>query len=208
MENLNIPYNKYHNGKIYKVTDVAYTECYIGSTVQPLCNRMSEHRQDYKRFKTGVATDVCASCKLFDQYGVENCKIELIEAYPCENKEELRRREGYWIQQDSTCMNKYIAGRTIKEWRGENKCVLKQYSRVYRDANRDTLVENCRQYYKEHRDKLVDYKKRYYEDNKQHIRERRSKSNLCSICGVDYTNGHKARHEKTQRHLTALESNT
>ena len=54
MENLNLPHhNKYHNGKNYKITDVAYTVCYIGSTVQPLCNRMAEHRKDYKRFKTG-----------------------------------------------------------------------------------------------------------------------------------------------------------
>ena len=95
MENHDNPYNKYHNGKIYKITDGAYRVCYIGSTVQPLCNRMAEHRKDNKRFETGLATVVCASFKLLDEYGIENCKIELIEAYPCENKEELRKREGY-----------------------------------------------------------------------------------------------------------------
>jgi hypothetical protein len=36
------------------------------------------------------------------KYGIENCKIELVEAYPCENKEELRKREGYWIKTGGT----------------------------------------------------------------------------------------------------------
>ena len=30
---------------------------------------------------------------LFDHYGVDNIKIELIEAYPCENKDELNHKE-------------------------------------------------------------------------------------------------------------------
>ena len=43
--------NKYANGKIYKITDIGYNKCYIGSTIQPLCKRMLGHRQDYKLFK-------------------------------------------------------------------------------------------------------------------------------------------------------------
>ena len=54
MENLNKPYNKYEYGKIYKITDVAYTEAYVGSTVQPLCNRMAEHRRHYLQYRKGV----------------------------------------------------------------------------------------------------------------------------------------------------------
>ena len=131
MENLNLPHhNKYHNGKIYKITDTAYTVCYIGSTVQPLCNRMAEHRKDYKRFKTGATTVVCASFKILDEYGIENCKIELIEAYPCENKEELRKREGYWIKTED-CVNKNVAGRTHKEYHEEHRTRLLELHRVY-----------------------------------------------------------------------------
>jgi hypothetical protein len=29
---------------------------------------------------------------IFDEYGIENCKIELIENYPFNNIEELRKR--------------------------------------------------------------------------------------------------------------------
>lgn len=31
---------------------------------------------------------------VFDVYGVENCKIELIEEFPCSNKMESHKREG------------------------------------------------------------------------------------------------------------------
>ena len=35
---------------------------------------------------------------LFDEYGVDNCKIELIEACPCNSIDELRKRETHYIQ--------------------------------------------------------------------------------------------------------------
>jgi hypothetical protein len=53
MENTDIPKNKYENGKIYKITDNAYTEQYIGSTVQPLSSRIASHRKKYKEHKKG-----------------------------------------------------------------------------------------------------------------------------------------------------------
>ena len=108
MENLNIPYNKYHNGKIYKITDIAYTECYIGSTVQPLCNRMAEHRRHYNQYKNGTKGMEYTSFTLFDKYGIENCKIELVETYKCETKDDLVKREGCWIRLETTCINKKL----------------------------------------------------------------------------------------------------
>ena len=43
--------NKYHNGKIYKVVDVGYNKCYIGSTTESLSQRMARHRSAYKNIK-------------------------------------------------------------------------------------------------------------------------------------------------------------
>ena len=33
---------------------------------------------------------------LFAEFGYENCKIELIELYPCNSKAELHAREGFY----------------------------------------------------------------------------------------------------------------
>ena len=94
MENTDIPNNKYENGKIYKITDNAYTEQYIGSTVQPLASRISSHRRNYEDYRNGKYAHVSVF-DLLDKYLLEDCKIELIEHYPCKDKEELRKREGF-----------------------------------------------------------------------------------------------------------------
>ena len=45
--------NKYQNGKIYKIVDVGYSKCYIGSTCEELSQRMARHRAIYKQFAKG-----------------------------------------------------------------------------------------------------------------------------------------------------------
>ena len=103
----------YQNGKFYRVVDKSYQMCYIGSTIEKLANRMNAHKSKYKKYKENIYNRV-AVYDIFDAFGMENCKIELIEFYPCNSKEELYAREGYHQQQEN-CVNKYIAGRTGKE---------------------------------------------------------------------------------------------
>ena len=45
--------NKYQNGKIYKIVDVGYNKCYIGSTCEALSQRMARHRSNYKKVFAG-----------------------------------------------------------------------------------------------------------------------------------------------------------
>ena len=88
MENTNIHNNKYKNGKIYKIIDLANTEQYFGSTIQALCSRMALHRSDYKKKLNGGITR-CSSFILFDKYTPHGCKIELVEDFPCSSKSSL-----------------------------------------------------------------------------------------------------------------------
>ena len=48
-----------------------------------------------------------------NEIGIENFYIELIEDWPCESVEQLRKREGYYIRMMAT-LNHNIAGRTDK----------------------------------------------------------------------------------------------
>ena len=45
--------NKYQNGKIYKIVDIAYNKCYIGSTCEELSMIMARHRAKFKQFLKG-----------------------------------------------------------------------------------------------------------------------------------------------------------
>ena len=120
--------NKYHNGKIYKITDIAYNKCYIGCTTEELSQRMARHRNDFKRFVNGNLKGYIRSYDLFNEYGVENCKIELIEYYKCDTLQELRKKEGEHIK-NTECVNKYVSGRTQKEYREDNKDKIQIYKK-------------------------------------------------------------------------------
>ena len=204
MENLNLPHhNKYHKGQIYKITDIAYTECYIGSTVQPLCNRMAEHRRHYQQYKRGTKKLEYRSFNLFDKYGVEHCKIELVEAYKCETRDALVQREGYWIRLEETCLNKKVAGRSRKGYTLETKDIKREYDKNYRKQN----IDRIKKYRQENRERISEYNKRYLANYYQENKDKLNAKTTCAVCGSCFIYGHKARHEKSQKHLVALENN-
>ena len=173
--------SKYTNGTIYKITDIGYNKCYYGSTVNGLSRRMAHHRARYRAFKDNKYGYVTVFA-MFDEYGVENCRIELVEAYPCSNRDELFKQEGYYIK-NNVCVNKCITGRTDKQT--HYKSYIKQYCEI-------------------HRDKLKEYKKAYYANYKNLLEQ-----HVCDTCGGIYTYN-KNRHERTKKHQHAMcvQSNT
>ena len=111
------------------VVDLAYTHKYIGSTTVGLSSRLAQHRRNYLNYKDGLYHFV-SIYDLFDKYGLENCKIELVEEAPCETKEQLRKIEGQHIRNEE-CINKRIEGRTDKEYYQENRIKLLGDKREY-----------------------------------------------------------------------------
>ena len=120
----------YANGKIYQIISPNHPLPYIGSTTQPLCKRMSCHR---------ALLHKCSSRVLIE---AGDAYIELIEDYPCDNKEQLNRREGE-IMRERKCVNHQMAGRTDKEskknYRETNREVIIVYNKAYQVANRNTI---------------------------------------------------------------------
>ena len=147
----------YQNGKIYKLWSPEGDDIYIGSTTQSLCRRKEGHKK----------LD-CSSKILFEKY--EEVIIELIEYFPCNNKEELNKKEGEHIRKNE-CINKQIAGRTHKEYREENADKFKEYNKKYNEENADKIKEYNKKYYEENPDKI----KKYRENNSDKIKEQKSK---------------------------------
>ena len=106
----------YSNAKIYKLLNSVDADVYVGSTTTPLSHRMGKHRSDCK------CNAIKQKYKLYvhmTKIGVDNFYIELLENYPCSNKEELTAREGRFIREIGT-LNKKIEGRTEKEYYQDN----------------------------------------------------------------------------------------
>ena len=152
--------NKYEKGQIYKIVSPDFSKCYIGSTTEGLSRRLARHKASYHHIRNNNKRKNCSSFMLFDEYGIDNCKIYWVEDYPCSSKKELEAREGHHIQ-TTDCVNKVVAGRTRNEWNVE-----------YREKNKDKLDEYYKQWKENNQEHLKEYRAKYYQDNKEHYQQK------------------------------------
>jgi uncharacterized protein YlzI (FlbEa/FlbD family) len=124
----------YQKAKIYKIynPNVNNSKIYIGCTTRLLNERMKGHITAYK---SQTLKKRCNSYKLFQEYGINNCVIELIEDFPCDNKIELYQKETYYmnkIKQDGyELVNKVVSYRTELEKKMIKKLSVKLYKQVH-----------------------------------------------------------------------------
>ena len=114
----------YHNGKIYVLRSNQTDDVYIGSTTTKLSKRFHQHKQNFKKWKNGKYHYVTS----FELMKYDDCYIELLQGYSCENRMELRKREGEFIR-SMDCLNRRIAGRTDKEYYHINKDKMNKVSK-------------------------------------------------------------------------------
>ncbi len=146
---------RYKRGMIYTIRNIKDDAMiYVGSTINNLSKRFDNHKRDCK---AGLAVNLYSHIVDNDW---TDWYIELYEAYPCNNKKELNRREGQVIREIGT-INKCIAGRTMKEWHEDNP----EYNKEYRENNADKLKEKRKIYYENNADKVKETRKKYYENN-------------------------------------------
>lgn len=135
----------YQQGKIYRLFNSSGE--YIGSTIQKLSTRLTDHRKNYTDYIKNDGEKRTTSFNLFDE---GDCEIELIENYPCNSKSELLERERYYIE-NRECVNKIIPIRREGE-----------------------VNQNRRQQYKndpEYRNNLLDNNKVWYSVNRENVKE-------------------------------------
>ena len=141
---------KYENSTVYKIIgDDPNGLCYVGSTTEKyIGDRMSKHRSNYRMWiqSNKELKRVTRSVKIFDLYGIENCKIVVLEKVKATSKHDLHEREQFYID-NLNCVNKHKA----ISWTEEDK---KEYHKQYR-------IDNIE------RKQFLDAK--YYEANKTHI---------------------------------------
>ncbi len=142
----------YDNGKIYKLTSASTEDIYIGSTIQLLRCRLSEHKYKYKLWKKGKHNWVSS----YDIVKYDNVEIELLEAYPCEGKTELRTREKHYCN-TLKCLNVFSPITSKAERRTQQ--------REYNKENKEKIKLRTAQYYQENKEHLVQKKKEWLERN-------------------------------------------
>ncbi len=109
---------------VYIMESKLGNKVYIGSTIQSLANRIANHKCKYK------IKDYCSSHILYDEYGIKNINVRILEIVPIALK---RNREQYWILQHSTAVNKYKAYQTFEEYKEQQKA---QHDKVRNDPEK------------------------------------------------------------------------
>ena len=145
--------------------------------------------------------------------GTERFRIDLIEDYPCNDKYQLRQREGYWIREIGT-LNKRIECRTKAEYNFENKEKLYEQKKEYNLRNKDQIAEKKKIYESENKEVISTRKKEYYDKNRNEILERQKEcrkqnkdailEKVCCECGCEINKHKLSRHQQTKKHLQLL----
>tara|TARA_R110000796_G_C14327795_1_gene408736 strand:+ start:90 stop:617 length:528 start_codon:yes stop_codon:yes gene_type:complete len=112
---------RYKRGQIYKLISEYTDVIYIGSTISLLRCRKSEHKSNCKS----------SSYALFE---LGNVDIVLVENYPCNNNDELRKREQEFIDtyraEGKVIINKRSAYVSIEENKKNKKASQIKYNQT------------------------------------------------------------------------------
>jgi hypothetical protein len=122
------------------------------------CNNENSKAYNYKIYKI-----------IRDNGGWDNWDMSRIEKFPCNNVDEARNRERYWIEKESSQLNVAIPNRSKKEYaqiyRVVHKEEISEKAKIYRNNNKDKIKE----YLEENKEKICLYKQDWYEEKKDYI---------------------------------------
>ena len=179
----------YSKGKIYRIVCNTSGLVYYGSTSQPyLSKRLRNHVEEYNKYKNGLKHSGITSIKILEN---QNYEIVLVENYPCQSKEELHKRERFYIE-NNECVNKCIPTRTAKEYKTDNRDKIiqqmKEYdlknkdrAKEYKQLNKNKIKEAMKIYYEKRKDKIKTYHKEYYIAKGKKLLQQEEKINETNI---------------------------
>jgi hypothetical protein len=210
----------YQNGKIYQITTQHNCKIYIGSTTQPLHKRFHDHKLRYNLWNLDNEKKYLTSFQLLD---FDDCKIELLENFPCNSFSELTTREGYYMKlYRPFVVNHHILSRTDKEWRDEHKSYIQECNKKYYEENKEQIIEQHEQYREENKEHVKELRKnhrenniekyttkdkKYYNNNIDKIKTRNHALKKCETCNIEVKRHCYYAHLKTKQHIKNLQPN-
>ena len=135
----------YKNAKIYTVRSHLSNAVYVGSTCSPLHKRFHSHKVPSRK----------TSCRQIIDLG--DAYIELYEEFPCDNIQQLRKREGEVIR-SMDCVNKNMPGRAFKESEA-----------AYKEKYPERVAEKYAKYYQNNKERVSQKNAAHYQKNKEKI---------------------------------------
>lgn len=234
MPKLPVDYSKTCIYKLFHNDDINDENIYIGHTTnivkrryqhKSACCNINSKEYNIKRYKY-----------IRENGGWYNWRMILVEKYPCNDVDEAKARERYWIKELKATLNSNEPCRTYKEWREDNKELIAEKSKEWRENNKELIAEKKKEWRENNKQQIVEKKKEYRENNKELIKERKqnyyqdnkeqiiekvrlyseknkqqiaekSKEKITCECGCTLRKDNLKRHIKSQQHQEYLKKN-
>lgn len=185
--------------------DISITDIYIGSTIN-FKRRKQEHKyrcinenkQPYKLYNTYVY-------EYIRKHGNwKNWDVVEIARHECNDKQEAHKIERKYIEDLKATLNVVIPSRTEKEWYNDNNDYVLENRKQYYIEHREKELEYNKKWMIEHKDERQKYSKDRYNKNRINILNKNKIKYTCDICNEVSTLRHKARHEKSKKHIANM----
>ena len=181
----------YELAKIYKLVNNTTKLTYYGATCSDLSKRKYFHKHKSNTTRS----------KLLFNLHPDDVEIILVESYPCSNKDELKMRERYYIE-NNDCVNRklpYVPSTKVEtelEWKRvfykDNKEIISLKQKDYYVKNSENIKARVAKYYAKNRDKIL-------------IRNREvGKHKVTCPCGSIVTKQNFSHHKQTVKHKRFL----
>lgn len=162
-------------GRVYKIIHNQSDICYVGSTINELRVRFSQHKR--------ATTSKYSIVSYMKQHGRDNFKIVLIKEYDIVDRKHLEAYEQLWINK-LTCIN--------------YKCSFNPLR-----SRKELMNIEKKEYYKSNKEAISERDQVYRSNNKEAISERRKKQITCD-CGTTLRSSDRSRHERSKKHIDNL----
>jgi len=175
----------YKKGIIYKLCckDLDIIDIYVGSTCS-FTRRKAQHKI------SSIDNNKPVYQFIRENGGFENWDMVEIEKYEAKDKFDLNKRERYFIELYKSSLNT----RRPVMYKTEDR---KGYNEEFKDEIRESRVEN----YENKREQYLQKMRENHERNKEERNAYKKQKYLCT-CGSEVVISHKARHEKTNKHMS------
>lgn len=154
---------------IYRIVcnDINIIDCYVGHTTN-FINRRREHKS--------CCNINNRNCYVYEfirnNGGFDNWSMIEIEKYSCNDINDAKKRERYWIEYYKSSLNKSIPLRTKKEYNIDNQEELSAKKKEYKIANKEEISKKNKEYKIANKDKISQKNKEYYIKNREEISQK------------------------------------
>ena len=179
---------------------MTYPNIYIGHTTN-FTKRKQHHKEaTYSTTKSNKQYDRKLYKTIRDNGVWGDWKMIIIKDFPCETRREAESEEQKYMTEIGGTLNMIHSCRNQKQYREDNKEVIKEYQKQYNEDNKEHLSDYRSKYRADNKEKQKQWQQQHRVDNKEKIKEHRSKKYTCD-CGITSRKEGKARHERSKGHI-------